>query len=77
MKWISVNMALPEIDKLMLCCSPSKELFIGYYHGGTYKKGIVTFWDPTRKCGCGVTYWMPLPEPPKEDTTLEGGQDHA
>lgn len=49
MKWISVNMALPEIDKLMLCCSPSKELFIGYYHGGTYKKRDCDILGPYKK----------------------------
>ena len=67
MEWISVNRALPEIDKNVLCCSPSKELFIGYYLGGTYKKGIAAFWNTAKKCGCGTTHWMPLPPAPKED----------
>lgn len=62
-KWISVFDVIPEKFKDVLACDKN----------GNF--GIVQFFDDNepyemRECGwteVEVYYWMPLPEPPKED----------
>lgn len=68
--WISVNDRLPENDKTVLVacryggernlCVSTSELINGYWNSIWDLFGAVTV-DKT------VFYWMPLPEPPKED----------
>ena len=62
-KWIPVTERLPDYDKAVLChcraniietlCLENDGHWYGY--SGRYMKGF-------------VTHWMPLPEPPKEET---------
>lgn len=61
MEWISVKDMEPKEDKNVLV------LVKGRVHEG-YKHGI--FWmvpNCKRYCNLDVKYWMPLPEPPKEE----------
>ena len=63
-KWISVEEQQPKGEVLAFsseCC----EMLIGYVHGD----GTVDGWccESDEETLYGVTHWMPLPEPPKED----------
>ena len=58
--WISVKDRLPETERTVLCCSANGKAFVARYD---FK------WDRWRTSGTvDITYWIPLPEPPKEDT---------
>ena len=59
-KWISVEERLPEPKMAVLTCGLSIQ--IGYSRG--IGEGWFTFDD---KPIDNVGFWMPLPEPPKED----------
>ena len=60
-KWISVTERLPEEKENVLCRCWENRVRILYFNGevwvvvGAYIKSF-------------VTHWMPLPEPPKEET---------
>lgn len=61
-KWIPVTERLPEEEKVVLChCRANIIETLAYYDGlwqgynGSYMKSF-------------ATHWMPLPEPPKEET---------
>jgi hypothetical protein len=61
--WISVEERLPEKD----------EMVIVYYSwtgqsGTEYKEVSLATLDEMRYCGNKLLGWMPLPEPPKEET---------
>lgn len=58
-EWIPVTDRLPENDKTVLVWSHrnSKEYFNVYDHG----KWVIMETED-------ITHWMPLPEPPKEET---------
>ena len=65
-KWISVKERLPEEDDFYFCCVKSfcypgriYTNILAYDKGG-FKEGRIYTDD--------VTHWMPLPEPPKENT---------
>lgn len=65
-EWISVKDRLPEPSKKVLC-------FLDLGHGSLVETGYFMLDDgwyytgvEAPHHGC-VTYWMPLPEPPKED----------
>ena len=67
--WISVKDKTPEINEPILFTGkntignryPAQK---GYFSGDEwYSFGLID------KCSGGVTHWMPLPEPPKEDAT--------
>lgn len=63
MNWISVKDRLPENSKLtyVLCFDNDSGVWLGYYEDG--------FWPTDEGCIRGVvTHWMPLPEPPKDET---------
>ena len=66
MKWISVEEKLPEKYTIVLCYKDNRWR-LGYYIGASYSKGMAAFRYPKDQFAFGVTHWMPLPEPPKED----------
>lgn len=55
MKWINVNDKLPESDGRFLCCTPMGIQIVHYY------------FEMNRFALSTVTYWMPLPKPPRHD----------
>lgn len=79
-EWISVKDRLPETSGRYLLLSVSGQIFDGeydscidgvspfgdwrsYYHPDTLGY-LDSEWEPFD----GITHWMPLPEPPREDT---------
>lgn len=73
--WISVTEKLPEDMKMVIGFTPCDGyMFVGYhitsiYHDRDFSHwNIVTAMRSTRKMTKKVTHWMPLPEPPKEET---------
>lgn len=65
-KWISVEERLPDIDTEVLIYTNE-----GLYNAAQYSGGE-RFWTLERNPDCwvtalGVTHWMPMPEPPKEE----------
>lgn len=74
-KWIPVTERLPEEGEIVLGYTPCDGyMFVGKCY--TYKFGnetdvnwqIITAMRSTRTMKKKVTHWMPLPEPPKEET---------
>lgn len=64
-KWIPVSERLPEVGQRVLFSYRSyikkrPRTFIGWYNGKQWDSLVATEYD--------VTHWMPLPEPPKEET---------
>ena len=68
-KWIPVSERLPEGDKVVLCYKADRGIKFGILLDATYADGVQAFKDKDRAFAFGVTHWMPLPEPPKEDET--------
>lgn len=66
-KWIPVSEKLPEDDVLVLCIGAKCGMFLGYprrvWDGESTAYTIV----PNARAARYTKYWMPLPEPPKED----------
>ena len=70
-EWISVKDRLPESDELVLVLvdgKPTRNItLVGAYELANYDKEegwFLEMWPEWE--GAKVTYWMPLPEPPKE-----------
>jgi hypothetical protein len=66
MKWISVKERLPELDRIVMAYrSECIKAMITKYR----THGDISFeaWTDGNYKIEGVTHWMPLPEPPKED----------
>ena len=66
-KWIPVSERLPEGDKVVLCYKADGGIKFGILLDATYADGVQAFKDKDKAFAFGVTHWMPLPEPPKED----------
>lgn len=61
MEWISVDERLPDMGEYVLAVSPhSHELLIVRRNRHGYVDYKIDYHE--------ITHWMPLPEPPKEDT---------
>lgn len=65
-KWISVKDRLPDIDAEVLIRTDESLYDVAQYTGAD------RFWTLERNPSCwvtaiGVTHWMQLPEPPKEE----------
>ena len=71
-KWISVDERLPEICERVLVVDDFGVVTMGRCETFGFDKCITI--DGCSRFGCipTVKYWMPLPEPPKEN---EGGND--
>lgn len=63
--WVSVNDRLPEIGKVVLAFG-TRSATTGMFRGTMINRLDVWMWkhNTSKK----VTHWMPLPEPPKEET---------
>ena len=64
-KWISVEERLPKARQRVLLSfwsyiKKQPRISIGWYNGKQWNSLVATEYD--------VTHWMPLPEPPKEET---------
>ena len=66
-KWISVKDRLPEGDKVVLCYKADRGIRFGKLLDATYANGVQAFMDRDRCFAFGVTHWMPMPMPPKEE----------
>lgn len=69
-EWISVDERLPENDVMVIGFTPCDGfMFVGYYHEEPKYDWkvwrIVTAMRSTKVMKKKVTYWMPLPQPPK------------
>lgn len=63
-RWISVEERLPENGLAIVCCpDPDRPVYIAWMCDGRWLNQF------SRPLGLPVTHWMPLPEPPKEETT--------
>ena len=67
-KWISVEERLPEYTGYFLCYVERYDV-IDVIHYSARNKAF-NAWDEnfSPDCVIAVTHWMPLPEPPKEET---------
>ena len=55
-EWIRLKDKLPDHEGRYLVYIPSKQAVYCILYDG----------DPKTYLSCGVTHWMPLPEPPKD-----------
>lgn len=70
-KWIPVTERLPENDEVVLILCKIGKMFVGFrkqLYSKRYVWQILTARDSTKEITQIVTHWMPLPEPPKEET---------
>ena len=69
-QWISVEDRLPECKQDVLMYFDTGNMAAGFWHDGDE---TITFWCAYTDdgwftdCDCEPLYWMPLPEPPKEE----------
>ena len=61
-KWIPVTERLPESQQKVIVCRKNGKVEQGVY------LGVNGWWKVYGTNTKAVTHWMPLPEPPKEDT---------
>ena len=69
-KWIPVTERLPEIDQPCLCYKKRKGhtcYQLGTYIGASFSEDCAAFKSMSHYGCIGITHWMPLPEPYKED----------
>jgi hypothetical protein len=70
-RWISVKERLPKDGEFVLVCNDDKHMMIAKYETETYEwyykytNYDFDIWDNEEQGP--VCYWMPLPEPPKEE----------
>lgn len=65
-RWISVEERLPERGTWVLCCGAKGGLFLSDWLM-PFNNGTVYCSVPNARSGRYAKYWMPLPEPPKEE----------
>lgn len=59
MDWICVNVMLPDVNKSVLVYHErTRKISTAVYNGERWLTGNIGLYDD-------ITYWMPLPEPPK------------
>lgn len=68
-KWISVKERLPKYGDWVLGIGPKKGYHVCEYRGIThFPYDVDSPWFSAKGCSLTITHWMPLPEPPKEET---------
>lgn len=67
-KWISVEDRLPEEPCAVLVVLYGSAVCVAWYN---YPGWFETGSGIRCSAGNGVTHWMPLPEPPKEETDVQ------
>ena len=74
-EWIPVTERLPKDREMVIGFTPCDGfMFVGYHVTSIYHDRDFSYWNivtamrSTRKMIKKVTHWMPLPEPPKEET---------
>ena len=69
-KWVSVSERLPERKQDVLMYFDTRNMAVGWWYD---RDEVITFWSAYSDdgwytdCDCEPLYWMPLPEPPKEE----------
>lgn len=69
-KWIGVEDRLPECKQDVLMYFDTGNMAVGWWYD---RDEVITFWSAYSDdgwytdCDCEPLYWMPLPEPPKEE----------
>ena len=69
-RWIPVTERLPERKQDVLMCFDTGNMAVGWWYD---RDEVITFWSAYSDdgwytdCDCEPLYWMPLPEPPKEE----------
>ena len=66
-RWISVKERLPKDDERVLTIGPKGGMQICRFRDSTPTLGW-HFWTAGNARIATVTHWMPLPDPPKEET---------
>lgn len=71
MQWIKVEDRLPENGTNVLCIDKTGRMFVSEFvkMEVTYDPGFIYIWNHGFCCGGEpdkTTFWMPLPEPPKD-----------
>ncbi len=59
--WISVKDRLPEVFVTVLGWSDANDQIEFVY----YDSNISCWLEDATRCGCEITHWMSLPEPPE------------
>ena len=67
-KWIPVTERLPEIHTMVLVMDKAHDMAVGSLEKLWDGEVWVCPFDDVEDEQCLVTHWMPLPEPPKEET---------
>ena len=68
-KWIPVTERLPELhEEVLVCTEEYGETVLGFAMVAVFEgTGWLEAWE-RKTYLTAVTHWMPLPEPPKEET---------
>jgi len=67
-EWIPVTERLPEsINEYVLCCGEKGGQFVGWIAEGMIESGKARAFQHGGR-GRNITHWMPLPEPPEEES---------
>lgn len=64
MEWIRVKDDFPKQDGMFLVYEPNVGVYIAYV---TKMNGDYFWWSNSLTPRNGITHWMPLSKPPKED----------
>lgn len=68
-RWIPVTERLPEYGTTVLVCGSQGGIYTARYERAKAEWDRDSWWKLNSKSHiCNPTHWMPLPEPPKEET---------